>query len=73
MNFLVIFERGPTSVGAYVPDLPGCVAVGETLEEAQTLITEALQMHLEGMREDGEPLPTPVSSSTTIELPSFAA
>ena len=53
MNFVVIFERGPTSVGAYVPDLPGCVAVGATQEEAQTSITEAIRMHLEGMREDG--------------------
>ncbi len=72
MNFLVIFEQGPTSVGAYVPDLPGCVAVGETLADAQTLITGAIHMHLEGMREDGEPLPTPVSSSTIIMVPSFA-
>ncbi len=73
MNFVVIFEQGPTSVGAYVPDLPGCVAVGATREEAHRLITEAIQMHLEGMREDGEPLPTPVSSASVITLPSFAA
>jgi len=73
MTFVVIFERGPTSVGAYVPDLPGCVAVGNTLEEAQALITEAMQMHLEGMQEDGEPLPLPVSSATKITLPSVAA
>lgn len=57
MTYSVIFERGLTSVGAYVPDLPGCVAVGDTLEEAQTLITDAMQMHLDGMREDGEVLP----------------
>jgi predicted RNase H-like HicB family nuclease len=73
MNFVVILEQGPTSVGAYVPDLPGCVAVGSTLAEAQALITEAIRMHLEGMRDDGEPLPTPVSSATVIEVPSFAA
>jgi predicted RNase H-like HicB family nuclease len=73
MTFVVIFERGPTSIGAYVPDLPGCVAIGITLEEAHRLITEAMQMHLEGMEEDGEVLPLPVSSATDITLPSFAA
>jgi len=73
VNFIVIFEHGPTSVGAYVPDLPGCVAVGTTQEEAQAFITEAIRMHLEGMREDGEPLPTPVSSCTVITIPPFAA
>jgi predicted RNase H-like HicB family nuclease len=73
MNFVVIFEQGPTSVGAYVPDLPGCVAVWATQEEAQTLIREAIRMHLMGMQEDGEPLPTPVSSCAVITLPSFAA
>jgi hypothetical protein len=52
--FVVIFERGPASVGAYVPALPGCVAVGRTLEEAQALIVEAMQMHLAGMQEDRE-------------------
>jgi predicted RNase H-like HicB family nuclease len=73
MTFVVIFERGPTSIGAYVPDLPGCVAVGDTLEEAQALITKAMQMHLEGLQEDGELLPLPVSSAIDITLPSFAA
>ena len=73
MKLVVIFEQGPTSVGAYVPDLPGCVAVGATRDEAQRLITEAIQLHLEGMRDDGEPLPTPVSSASIITLPQFAA
>jgi predicted RNase H-like HicB family nuclease len=73
MNFVVIFEQGPTSVSAYVPDLPGCVAAGKTRDEVQQLITEAIQMHLEGMQEDGEPLPTPVSSAVMIAVPSFAA
>jgi len=73
MNFVVIFEQGATSVGAYVPDLPGCVAVGDTHEEAQQLITEAIQLHLVGMQEDGTPLPTPVSSATVLAFPSFAA
>jgi predicted RNase H-like HicB family nuclease len=58
MHFTVIFEHGPTSVGASVPDLPGCVAVGATEEEARSLITDAIHLHLEGRREDGLPLPT---------------
>ena len=53
MQFTVMFEHGPTSVGAYVPDLPGCVAVGATREEAHALIPEAMIAHLAGMHEDG--------------------
>jgi len=49
MKYAVVFEQGPSSVGATVPDLPGCVAVGETLDEARTLITEAIEFHIEGM------------------------
>ncbi len=61
MRYAVVIEKGPTSVGAYVPDLPGCVAVAETVEEARRLIASAIQVHLEGMREDGEPIPEPSS------------
>jgi predicted RNase H-like HicB family nuclease len=57
MDIVVIFEHGLTSVGAYVPDLPGCVAIGTTIAEAPQLIVEAIRLHLEGMQEDGEPLP----------------
>lgn len=52
MGFVVIVEHGQTSIGAYVPDLPGCVAVGSTLEEVRLLIADAIQMHLEGIQED---------------------
>ena len=52
MKYAVVIENGETSFGAYVPDLPGCVAVGETREEAMTLIREAIEFHLEGMKED---------------------
>lgn len=65
MNYVVIVEKGETSYGAYVPDLPGCVAVGETREEAMQLIREAIEFHLEGLRQDGRPVPAPSSS---IEL-----
>ena len=50
----MIFEKGPTSYGAYVPDLPGCVAVGGSLDEVRRLIREAIEFHLDGMREDGD-------------------
>ena len=61
MRYAVVIEKGPTSVGAYVPDLPGCLAVADTVEEARRLIADAIQVHLEGMREDGEPIPEPSS------------
>jgi len=57
----VVFEFGPNNVSAYVPDLPGCVAAGSTVDETRELITGAIEMHLEGMREDGTPIPSPVS------------
>lgn len=65
MNYVVIVEKGENSYGAYVPDLPGCVAAGETREEAMQLIREAIEFHLEGLRQDGRPVPAPSSS---IEL-----
>jgi predicted RNase H-like HicB family nuclease len=58
MEYVVIVEQGDTSFGAYVPDLPGCVAVGETRDEAMQLIREAIKMHLECLRENGEPAPS---------------
>ena len=59
MQYLVIVEKGPTSYGAYVPDLPGCIAVGESREEVLKKIREAIELHLEGLREDGLPIPEP--------------
>jgi predicted RNase H-like HicB family nuclease len=61
MEYLVILEQGETSFGAYVPDLPGCVAVGDTKDEALELIREAIDFHLESLRENGEPVPAPHS------------
>lgn len=55
MNYAVLIEKGPASYGAYVPDLPGCVAVAETRQEVEQLIKGAIEMHLKGMREDGDP------------------
>lgn len=68
MKYAVVIEKGGTSFGAYVPDLPGCVAVGETRDEAMTLIREAIEFHLEGMREDGEGMPEPHSEAVYVEV-----
>lgn len=62
MRYAVIIEEGENSFGAYVPDLPGCVAVGETREEVLKLIEEAIEFHIEGLQEDGQPIPEPSSS-----------
>jgi predicted RNase H-like HicB family nuclease len=68
MRYAIVIERGDTSHGAYVPDLPGCVAVGETREEAVKLIHEAIEAHLEMLREEGEPLPESRSTGDYAEV-----
>jgi predicted RNase H-like HicB family nuclease len=68
MRYLVIVEKGPTSFGAYVPDLPGCVAAGETKEEVLALIHEAIEFHIEGLKDDGLPVPPPCSYSELVEI-----
>lgn len=68
MEYLVVVEKGPSSYGAYVPDLPGCVATAISKDEVLTLIKEAIEFHLEGLKEDGEPIPTPASTSEVIEV-----
>ena len=68
MEYLVVIERGPSSFGAYVPDLPGCVAVGETRQEVEALIREAIEFHIEGLREEGQPLPEPSSTSQVVSI-----
>ena len=68
MQYVVIIEKTEGSFGAYVPDLPGCVAVGESRDEALELIQDAVEMHLEEMKERGLPIPEPVSSSELIAV-----
>lgn len=68
MEYLVVFEETDKSVGAYVPDLPGCVAVAETHAEAKHLIREAIQLHIESLRDHGEPVPQPHSSVELIAV-----
>jgi predicted RNase H-like HicB family nuclease len=66
-RYAVVIEKGPTSYGAYVPDLPGCVAAGQTLAEVKRLIGEAVHFHLDGLREEGLPVPEPSSLCEYIE------
>lgn len=68
MTYTVIFEKGATSWGAYVPDLPGVITVGDTREEVEELIREAIEFHLEGMREEGLEIPSPASFAGVIEV-----
>ena len=68
MKYAVIVEQGETSFGAHVPDLPGCVAVGETKEEVLELIQEAIEFHLEGLREEGQLIPPASSSVEYVEV-----
>ena len=62
MQYTVVIEKGPTSYGAHVPELPGCVAAAETREEVSTLIREAIQLYIEELKKDGLPVPEPTSS-----------
>lgn len=68
MKYTVIIEKGPTSYGAYIPDLPGCVAVGDTREEVIDLITEGAVYHLELMAEHGETIPEPLNVAIEVEV-----
>jgi len=62
IKYVVIFEEDKNGCSAYVPDLPGCIAAGNTIEEVRILIAEAIEFHIEGLREDGEVVPLPISS-----------
>lgn len=68
MRYMVILEKGPTGYGAYVPDLPGCVAAGETKAEVVKLIQEAIEFHIEGLQEEGLPIPEPSSVIEYVEV-----
>jgi len=68
MRYAIVIEAGEGNFGAYVPDLPGCVTTGNTLEEVRALIREAIEFHLDGMREDGAPIPIPSSRVAYVEI-----
>jgi predicted RNase H-like HicB family nuclease len=67
-KYAVIIERGPRNFSAYAPDLPGCIATGKTLEETRQNMREAIEFHLDGLRQDGEPIPEPSSLAESVEV-----
>lgn len=68
MRFAIVIEQAEGNFSAYVPDLPGCVATGQTHEEVEQQIREAIAFHLEGMCEDGFPIPPPVARAEYVEI-----
>jgi predicted RNase H-like HicB family nuclease len=68
VKYMVVLEKGPSGYGAHVPDLPGCIAAGESREEVLTLIREAIEFHIEGLRKAGEPVPPPSSMGEFVEV-----
>lgn len=68
MKYAVIIEKAENNYSAYAPDIPGCIAVGNTLEETKQMIQEAIEFHLEGMREEGLPIPEPTTHAKYVEV-----
>jgi predicted RNase H-like HicB family nuclease len=68
VEYLVVVEKGEASYGAYVPDLPGCVAVAETRREVMKLIREGIKLHIEALREAGDAVPPPTSKSEVVKV-----
>lgn len=68
MKYAIVIERGSNSWGAYVPDLPGCVAVGNSRQEVLTLIREAIKLHLDELRKKGAEIPVPLSEARNVEI-----
>jgi predicted RNase H-like HicB family nuclease len=68
MRCAVVIEKSSSGYGAYVPDLPGCVAAGGTREEVVRLIQEAIEFHIEGLKQDGTPVPPPSSSVEFVDV-----
>ena len=68
MRYAIVIEKAEGNYSAYVPDLPGCVATGSTVAEVETHIREAIEFHLEGLREDGTPIPPPASRVEYVDV-----
>lgn len=68
MRYAIVIEKAEKNYAAYVPDLPGCVATGKTVEETEQQIREAIEFHIRGMREDGLPIPDPSSQVDYVEI-----
>jgi len=71
-KYAVVIERGEHNLSAYVPDLPGCITTGKTLQEIERNLQEAIALHLEGLQEDGEVIPEPTTTVSYVELRSVA-
>ena len=68
MQYLVVIEEGESGFGAYVPDLPGCIAAAASREEVLTLIEDAIEFHIDGLKEHGDPVPRPTSTAQLVEV-----
>jgi len=68
MKYTVIYEKAATGYGAYVPDLPGCVATGRTKAQVKKLIREAIELHIDSLKQHGEPVPEPSSVADSITV-----
>ena len=68
MRYAIVIEKSENNYGAWAPDLPGCVGVGDSVEEVERLMREAIEFHLEGMREDGDPIPPPVARVNYVDV-----
>jgi len=69
MRYAIVIEKAPLNYAAHVPDLPGCIATGATVAETESLIREAIEFHLEGLKEDGLPIPPPSSQVEYVDVP----
>jgi predicted RNase H-like HicB family nuclease len=67
-KYAIVIEQGGNNLSAWVPDLPGCITTGRTVEEIERNMREAIEFHLEGLREDDEPIPEPHTAVTYVEL-----
>jgi predicted RNase H-like HicB family nuclease len=67
MRYAIVIEKGPKNYSAYVPDLPGCVSTGRTVDEVKRNLQEAIALHIRGMIEDGDPVPPPTSVSDYVD------
>jgi predicted RNase H-like HicB family nuclease len=67
-KYAVVIEHGENNLSAYVPDLPGCITTGQTVEEIERNMREAIELHLDGLREDGETIPEPATEVAYVEL-----
>ena len=69
MRYAIVIEKASSNYAAYVPDLPGCIATGVTVAETESLIREAIEFHLDGLKEDGLPIPPPSSQVEYVNVP----